>query len=90
MTTKPAATPTPMAHVRRGKAAYGYRADGSLDPVEGRAIRCALTCLDVGFTLDATVRKLTYAGHRPRGHRWHRTTIARLWRRYRYAARCLG
>jgi len=64
-----------------GEAPFGFRArEGKLveDPAEQRALRSMREHRAAGMTQHAIVAKLTAEGHKPRGARWHATTIGRL------------
>lgn len=63
--------------------ADGRRAGGRLvaDPEEQKAITRIERMLIARETLGAMVRSLTAFGHRPRGAKWHKTTVARIVRR---------
>ena len=64
-----------------GTARLGFRpAPGGLapDPAEQAAIARAAELHDAGASLRAIGATLTAEGYRPRGRRWHPTTVARL------------
>jgi hypothetical protein len=66
---------------RTGSVPLGRRADESgrleADDQEGAAIECMRTLRAEGLSLREIAEELTTRGHRPRGGRWHATTIMR-------------
>lgn len=76
---------------RRGQRFSGHPAIGQrhvdgavhVDDAEAAAIARAVELHAAGRSQTAIARRLAIEGYRPRGARWHRTTIARLLQRVR-------
>jgi len=67
-------------------APYGFRFEGGelvKDLDEQAALRDLRRWNLCGYSITRCTKLLASRGHKPRGQRWHRTTVARLLKRVR-------
>lgn len=67
-------------------APYGFRFEGGelvKDLDEQEALRDLRRWNRCGYSITRCTKLLASRGHKPRGQRWHRTTVARLLKRVR-------